>query len=148
VFARLAAPENYRAGPGAAGRAVLCAGVPATVGDACWTASDDALALTVLDGLDGLGLRRPAVADVEVVRLPRVYPVSAVDDDARHRALDWADDLDGITVLGRQGLAVADNLHHVVDMALGAVECFGPDGWDETRWWAERARFDTFVVDD
>ena len=148
AFARLSEPKNYRDGPDPAGRTVLCAEVPATVGDACWAASDDALARIVLDGMDRLGLRRPAVAGVEVVRLPRVYPVIAVDDDARLRALEWADGLDGICVLGRQGLAVADNLHHVMDMALGAVECLGPDGWDEARWRAERARFDTFVVDD
>ena len=148
AFARLSEPKNYRDGPDPAGRTVLCAEVPATVGDACWAASDDALAQIVLDGMDRLGLRRPAVAGVEVVRLPRVYPVIAVDDDARLRALAWADGLDGISVLGRQGLAVADNLHHVMDMALGAVECLGPDGWDEARWRAERARFDTFVVDD
>ena len=148
AFARLSEPKNYRDGPDPAGRTVLCAEVPATVGDACWASSDDALAQIVLDGMDRLGLRRPAVAGVEVVRLPRVYPVIAVDDDARRRALAWADGLDGISVLGRQGLAVADNLHHVMDMALGAVECLGPDGWDEARWQAERARFDTFVVDD
>ena len=35
------------------------------------------LAQLVLDGMDRLGLRRPAVAGVEVVRLPRVYPVIA-----------------------------------------------------------------------
>jgi protoporphyrinogen oxidase len=148
AFARLSEPKNYRDGPDPAGRTVLCAEVPATVGDACWASSDAALAQIVLDGMDRLGLRRPAVAGVEVVRLPRVYPVIAVDDDARLRALAWADGLDGISVLGRQGLAVADNLHHVMDMALGAVECLGPDGWDEARWQAERARFDTFVVDD
>ena len=83
AFARLSEPKNYRDGPDPAGRTVLCAEVPATVGDACWAASDDALAQLVLDGMDRLGLRRPAVAGVEVVRLPRVYPVIGVDDDAR-----------------------------------------------------------------
>ena len=149
AFARLSEPKNYRDGPDPAGRTVLCAEVPATVGDAGWEAGDDALAQLVLDGMIRLGLRRPEVAGVEVVRVPRVYPVLAVDDDARRRALAWADDLDGVSVLGRQGLAVADNLHHVIDMALGAVACLGPGGgWDEAGWQAERARFDTFVVDD
>ena len=148
AFARLSEPKNYRDGPDPVGRTVLCAEVPASVGDARWAARDDALAELVLDGMARLGLRVPEVGGVEVIRLPRVYPVLGVDDDARWRALGWADGLDGVSVLGRQGLAVADNLHHVVDMALGAVGCLGPDGWDDARWRSERARFDTFVVDD
>ena len=55
-------------------------------------------------------------------------------------------------VLGRQGLAVADNLHHVLDMALAAAACLdggrGANGWDAARWAAQRRRFDDFVVDD
>ncbi len=148
AFARLSEPKNYRDGPDPAGRTVLCAEVPATVGDACWAASDDELAQLVLDGMDRLGLRRPEVAGVEVVRLARVLPGDRLRRRCAAPRARVGDDLDGISVLGRQGLAVADNLHHVVDMALGAVECLGPDGWDEARWRAERARFDTFVVDD
>ena len=52
-------------------------------------------------------------------------------------------------MLGRQGRHVADNLHHVMDMALTAVDCLGDDGWDQQRLGARAcARFDEFVVDD
>ena len=69
--------------------------------------------------------------------------------DARRRLLDWADGLTGITVLGRQGLDVADNLHHVLDMALSFGECLDGDaGPDPARWSVARQRFETFVVDD
>ena len=68
---------------------------------------------------------------------------------ARRDALAWADAQPGVAVLGRQGLVVADNLHHVLDMALAAGACLGgPGGWDGARWDAERRRFDGFVVDD
>ena len=79
-----------------------------------------------------------------------MYPVIRVGEEAgRREALAWADGLDGVAVLGRQGLLVADNLHHVLDMALAAAGCLdGPGGWDAGRWATERARFDAFVVDD
>jgi len=55
----------------------------------------------------------------------------------------------GVTVLGRQGLVVADNLHHVLDMALSAVDCLDADGrWLDGRWLHHRRRFEHFVVED
>ena len=69
------------------------------------------------------------------------------DPDRRRRVLARADAVPGVTVLGRQGLVVADNLHHVIDMALAAVECLGA-GWDDDRWARHRERFDGFVVQD
>jgi protoporphyrinogen oxidase len=150
AFARLSEPKNYRQGPDPAGCTVLCAEVPATEGDATWAATPDHLAAAVLAGIERVGLRRPAVAEVAVRRLPSVYPVIRRGEEAARRdALEWADGLDGVAVLGRQGLLVADNLHHVLDMALAAVACLdGPGGWDAHRWAKERARFDAFVVDD
>ena len=74
---------------------------------------------------------RPSTA-VAVRRQARVYPVLRSAPTARDTALAWSDTLDGVTVLGRQGLHVADNLHHVLDMALAAAGCLGTgdDGWD------------------
>lgn len=150
AFSRLSEPKNYRDGPDPADRTVLCAEVPATVGDATWCATDAELAELVLAGLDRCGLPGPAVDHVEVRRLPRVYPVLTPESvAARARLLAWSEALPGVTVLGRQGLLVADNLHHVLDMALSAVSCLGDGGtWDRARWAAARSRFDGFVVDD
>jgi protoporphyrinogen oxidase len=150
AFARLSEPKNYRDGPDPDDRTVLCAELPASVGDDTWSADDHSLAELVTDGIGRLGLPVPDVAGVRTVRLPRVYPVlDAADPAARDRLLRWADRLDGITVLGRQGLAVADNLHHVLDMALTFADCLTTDGHpDPARWAQERRRFDTFVVDD
>lgn len=148
AFARLSEPKNYRDGPDPTGRTVLCAELPVNLGDEIWTASDADLGTLVLDGMARVGLRRPPVTDVVVRRVPHVYPVLDVGDDARAAAVAWGDTLPGVSVLGRQGRHVADNLHHVLDMALAAVDCLGERGWDHARWALERRRFDSFVVDD
>ena len=102
----------------------------------------------MVDGMARIGLRRPAPSGVTVRRLPRVYPLLGIDDDGRGASLAWADRLPGVAVLGRQGRHVADNLHHVMDMALSAVGCLGDDGWDQRGWAQACGRFDEFVVDD
>lgn len=150
-FARLSEPKNYRDGPDPAGVTVLCAEIPCDVGDAIWRAERDDLREVVLDGLRRCDLPVPApgeIVEVEVVRLPGVYPVvPAGEEERRADSLRWT--LPGVTVLGRQGLAVADNLHHVLDMGLSAASCLHPDGsWDDAGWTAHRRRFDEFVVDD
>ncbi len=150
AFSRLSEPRNYRDGPDPEGQTVLCAEIPCTEGDHTWQLDDNALAELVLEGIRRCELPSPTVQAVEVRRLPAVYPVLTVDDPyARRNALDWADDLNGVTVLGRQGLLVADNLHHVIDMALAAVDCIDPSGeWSVDAWRRQRDRFDDFVVED
>jgi protoporphyrinogen oxidase len=147
-FTRLSEPKNYRDGPDPPEVTVLCAELPATVGDATWALSINDLLAVVLDGMARLGLRRPDVVEAAVRRVARVYPVLAAGDTQRDDALTAVGALDGVAVLGRQGRHVADNLHHVLDMAGSAVDCLTDDGWDEMRWTAEQARFESFVVDD
>lgn len=148
VFTRLSEPKNYRDGPDPAGQTVLCAEVPCSAGDATWSLTAAAAGELVLDGMGRAGLRRPLVGHVELRRLAQVYPVLRRGETGRDCTLAWADGLDGVTVLGRQGRHVADNLHHVMDMALRAAACLDDRGWDESRWMVERHRFETFVVDD
>lgn len=151
AFARLSEPKNYRDGPDPSATTVLCAELPADVGDATWRADDDALRDAVVTGMARCGLSRPIVDAVRTVRLPTVYPVlTPGDPDRRRQLLAWADDLSGVTVLGRQGFGVADNLHHVLDMALSFVDCLqdGDNAPDAVRWRTHRQRFETFVVDD
>jgi protoporphyrinogen oxidase len=149
-FVRLSEPKGYRDGPDPADRTVLCAEVPCDVGDATWTASAADLGDRVLEGVARLGLPPPAVLDVEVLRLPRVYPRYDVPGAAALAQLvREAASVPGITLLGRQGLGVADNLHHVLDMARAAAACLdGPAGWDAARWARARAAFDAHVVED
>ncbi|MFV0259785.1 MAG: protoporphyrinogen/coproporphyrinogen oxidase [Acidimicrobiales bacterium] len=162
VFSRLSEPKNYRDGPDPEGITVLCAELPCSVGDGIWTAGDDDLVASVLDGMRRCHLPIPPVDGVAVHRLPSVYPVlRAAEPDARALLLARADRVPGVTVLGRQGLVVGDNLHQVMDMALAAVSCLtndpsrsgpappgGDHGWDSVRWLRHRRRFDGFVVAD
>lgn len=150
AFVRLSEPKNYRDGPDPHGRTVLCAEVPCTAGDPTWRADDADLRRRVLDGIDHLGLPRPPVVDHHVVRLPRVYPLLAPEDEAPLAArLADVESLPGTTLLGRQGLAVTDNLHHVLDMAVAAAACLRPGGeWDADGWDAARRGFDDHVVED
>ncbi len=149
-FVRLSEPKNYRDGPDPPGRTVLCAEMPSQVGDAVWRASDGQLQALVLDGMGRLGLSVPAPVQVSTIRLPRVYPVYDNSGAAvAGRLVAMAEQLPGVTLLGRQGLSVTDNLHHVMDMAWAAVDCLGADGaWDDARWRLARARFDTHIVED
>jgi protoporphyrinogen oxidase len=150
ALTRLSEPKNYRDGPDPRDRTVLCAEIPCGPGDAVWTASDADLGARTAEDLERIGLPRPRVAGVEVRRLPSVYPVYT-PTTARDLAVvdEWASSLAGVTVLGRQGLFVADNLHHVMDMAWSAIDVLRTDGSaDEARWRAERDRFARFVVED
>ncbi len=149
-FSRFSEPKNYRDGPDPADRTVLCFELPSTVGDGVWRANDQDLAGLVTDGLDRLGLPAVRVLETAVKRLPSVYPLLTVDDPVRHAADPSPSEVvPGVTVLGRQGLSVADNLHHVVDMALSAIDCIGPGGgWSNAAWADHRRRFAEFVVED
>lgn len=149
AFSRLSEPRNYRTGPDPSGRTVLCAEIPATPGDDVWDASDDELALLVTEGMDRCEMPKVDPVEVQVRRLPSVYPVIEVDEPTTPRPEGGDFEPHGVTVLGRQGLAVADNLHHVLDMALSAVDCIGAGGaWDATRWTEQLRRFRDFVVED
>jgi protoporphyrinogen oxidase len=147
---RLSEPKNYRDGPDPVDRTVLCAEIPCARDDATWRATDADLGARVVDELVRIGLPAPRVAHVEVRRLPSVYPVVTAQSLRDLAVVDaWASSLAGVTVLGRQGLFVADNLHHVMDMGWSAAEALRADGsLDRGRWAAERARFNRFVVED
>ena len=149
-IARLSEPKNYRDGDDPDGITVLCAEVPCTVGDRWWNASDDTLGAMVVDTLRRLDLPDPAVVAVQTERLPSVYPLIGPEDaEPLRELLHWANSLAGITVLGRQGLVVADNLHHVMAMAIDAVNCLdSATGWDDAGWARALQRFDDHVVED
>lgn len=149
-IARLSEPKNYRDGPDPADRTVLCAEVPADVGDATWTASDEDLGALVRDALLRLGLPDPAPVAVAVRRLPRVYPRYRVGFETDLAALeDWAAAQPRLLTFGRQGLFVPDNTHHALVMGTAAAAALGADGsFDEAAWQAARDGFRAHVVED
>ena len=150
AISRLSEPKNYRCGPDPHGTTVLCAEVPCAIGDEWWEAGPGEAGTRVADELSCLGLPLAAPVDVAVHRLPAVYPIYDRGAVAALAEVDsWAQSLAGVTVLGRQGLFVADNLHHVVDMGWSLADALTTDGAvDAARWAAERARFASFVVED
>ncbi|MCB9373773.1 MAG: hypothetical protein H6518_13520 [Microthrixaceae bacterium] len=147
--ARLSEPKNYRDGPDPSDRTVLCAEVPADVGDAAWSLADDDLGSLVrarqLDLPDS-----PAPVAVETRRLPRVYPRYRVGFAADLAGLEaWAAGQPRLLTFGRQGLFVPDNTHHALAMGDAAAAALGPDGaFDEGSWVAARDGFRSHVVED
>lgn len=147
---RVSEPKNYRSSADdPTDRTVLCAEVPCWEGDVVWNAEPDQLGELVAQGLRGDGLPDPTALEVEVRRLPRVYPVYRPGFEVDLAAVErWANDT-GVVVFGRQGLFVGDNTHHVLEMAWAVAECLGGDGsFDRAAWRRAREGFRAHVVED
>ena len=91
-IARLSEPKQYRDSPvDPTATTVLCAELPATVGDAIWEATDSELAELVINDLAVAELPDPAPLAVHVERRAHVYPIYRLGFDAAEGALDaWA----------------------------------------------------------
>ena len=130
---RLSEPKNYRDGPDPPERTVLCAEVPAWVGDGLWDRDDADLARLVADTLSDLDL--PAVHPDRPCggATPRGVPGAA--GGGRSAPGTWSSDTcatsllgHGIVSFGRQGLHAHDNTHHALAMAWEAVACLDRHG--------------------
>ncbi len=150
AFGRLSEPKNYRDGPDPPGHTVLCAEVPADVGDAIWTASPADLGTMVRDTVVRLGLPDPDPVDIELRHVPRVYPRYRVGFEGDLAALErWADGQPRLLTFGRQGLFVPDNTHHALVMGSAAASALAADGtFDEAAWRRARDGFRANVVED
>lgn len=149
--ARVSEPAAYRDSPAdPSDHTVLCAEIPATVGDATWRADDADLAGQVAEALARLGLPDPTPVAHEVRRVPFVYPVYRVGHDAAQATIEaWAASWPGLVLVGRQGLFAHDNTHHAMAMGRAAAGCLLPGGrFDRCRWVSEREAFRTHVVED
>jgi len=150
AITRLSEPKNYGLA-GTAGRTVLCAELPCDPGDAVWQATDADLAKLVLAGLERAGIPfRGIVLGVAARHLAQAYPVYARGFQEHFRRLDeWADSLDGVVTLGRQGLFAHDNTHHTLAMAYAAAACVDEQGrFHRGRWRVHRRTFGEFIVED
>tara|TARA_B100001123_G_C15340988_1_gene1034876 strand:+ start:1364 stop:2752 length:1389 start_codon:yes stop_codon:yes gene_type:complete len=147
---RLSEPKNYRDGPDPADRTVLCAEVPCWKGDTTWMATDEDLGAIVAESLVAEGLPRPQHVATETRRLPQVYPVYVRGyREGLEAVAEWSDSLKHLTVFGRQGLFVPDNLHHVLSMGQAAADALGVDGsFDQQAWSASLDAFTGHVVED
>jgi len=148
---RLSEPANYRDSPDdPTDLSVVCAEIPCAVGDEVWEADDDALGLLVEEAAERSGLPPLHRADVQVRRLPYVYPVYEVGYERRLAGIEaWITGVPQIVSFGRLGLFAHDNSHHAMLEAYEAVDTLGFDGtFDAARWRLQRERFATHVVED
>jgi protoporphyrinogen oxidase len=151
--ARLSEPRNYRESiDDPDGTTVLCAELPCWVDDDLWRASPDQVGAIVVAALASEGLPPVRPVGVELAHLPAVYPLyrPGFEWDLARVERAVADAGQGRVVLvGRQGLFVPDNTHHVVAMGRAAADALRPDGsLDQARWSAARRSFRDHVVED
>ena len=151
-IARLSEPKNYRHGDDPPGQTVLCAEIPCWPGDELWHACDDSIGEMVVDDLERIGLSVPVPWQVEVRRLPSVYPVyETATAGARATVASWLRSLayEGVVSLGRHGLGGLDNLHHMLTMGEAAAGAVGPSGdVDAVAWSRSLDGFAEHVVED
>lgn len=148
---RLSEPKNYRDNPDdPADTTVLCAEVPCREGDERWSMADADLGELVRDALVRTGLPDPTPVEIAVRRLPRVYPDYGIGFRERLAVVEaWLAEQTGVITLGRQGLFVGDNTHHVLDMGWAAAEALDADGsFDGAMWHRARDTFRDHVVED
>jgi len=151
AVSRVSEPRNYRHNPeDPPDRTVLCAEVPCWPGDDLWCSGPDDLAARVVDDLRRSGLAIPTPAAVEVRRLPAVYPVYERATRQARATIDAFTRAGGpVVTLGRQGLGVPDNLHHVLAMGEAAAGVTaGRDPVDRAAWLRHLDDFATHVVQD
>ena len=150
--ARLSEPKNYRDGDDPPGQTVLCAEIPCWPGDELWQSSDDSIGEMVAGDMERIGLGAIEPVGVEVRRLPSVYPVYEMATmDARTTVEGWLRRLVSARVvsLGRHGLGVLDNLHHMLAMGEAAAKCLDPGGAaDPVAWSRSLDGFASHVVED
>ncbi|MGI9623246.1 MAG: protoporphyrinogen/coproporphyrinogen oxidase [Acidimicrobiales bacterium] len=149
-MSRLSEPKNYRNGDDPPDQTVLCAEIPCWDGDEIWEASPTSLAELVCDDLARVGLPPVDHVGVEVRHLNAVYPIYDVETtDARRAVEQWLRTPSSVISLGRQGLGVPDNLHHVLAMGEAASSALGGTGeFDTAAWSGSLDTFSNHVVED
>ena len=154
VTARLSEPKNYRDGDDPADTTVLCAEIACWPGDEIWRAEAEHLAELVIDDLARLGLPEVRPVHTEVRRLSSVYPVLECSTAQARAVVDaWTHTPGRVLTLGRQGLQVMDNLHHVLDMGAAAAASLAidPDSGhavDASLWSDHLSTFGSHTVED
>jgi len=148
--ARLSEAKNYRNGDDPDDVTVLCAELACWVGDAIWTSPSEAIGQLVEEDLQRAGLPPTNQVHVEVQRLASVYPVYEHSTiDARELVNGWLSQPGRVVSLGRQGLGVPDNLHHVLAMgARGAAALDASGVINQTAWQDSLGEFARHVVQD
>jgi protoporphyrinogen oxidase len=147
---RLSEPKAYRASTAdPVGRTVLCAELPATVGDEVWNLDEQALAAKVREDLLSVGLPDPKPTTVHVERRVGVYPVYELGYDRRLRVVDaWINGVPNVVAMPRQTLFATDNTHQALATGEAIAACLRHDGSvDAKRWREAHASIRTHLVE-
>ena len=148
--ARLSEAKNYRTGDDPPDLTVLCAELPCWVDDELWGASPETIGQMVEEDLTRAGLPKANHTHVEVRRLPSDYPVYEQATSSARTVIDnWLRHPGRVLSLGRQGLGVPDNLHHVLSMGSQAASTITSMGSiDAQAWGRSLTEFSAHVVQD
>ena len=95
-------------------------------------------------------LKGSEIPEIQIKRLPNAYPIYKKGfEDAFDLVDHWVGSIEGLVTFGRQGLFAHNNLHHVLEMAYGAVDSLQENGmFDKENWREHRVSFDKQVVVD
>jgi protoporphyrinogen oxidase len=148
---RLSEPKNYSGADAPRHCTVLCAELPCDSQDMLWQQDDASLGRSVCQWIRAAGLPlADTVRRVETRRLPHAYPIYDVGYAQHQRRVEeWLGGIEGLVLLGRQGLFAHDNIHHTLATAYAAADCLGADGcFDRRRWGECLERFQDHVVED
>ncbi len=147
---RLSEPKNYSDLLQPRETTVLCAELPCSQNDPCWSMTDAELGDLVIGDLLRAGLPSvPQPLSIATRRLKQAYPIYVSDYELSLRTLEkWLEQFPSLLSFGRQGLFAHDNTHHALAMAHAAVDCLGPNGFESTKWGTYRKIFESHVVED
>jgi len=150
LFNRISEQKNFSPEMAPAGKTLLCADISCDVADRFWRLTDEEVFQTVKESLRRLGLI--ALKDVDYWFTRRVrfaYPVYSLGyEEHLQTVLDWADPIENLITLGRQGLFAHNNFHHSVMMGKAAAEHLLSDKPKSEGWNRARRAFDDFKVID
>lgn len=105
-------------------------------GDNCWTMPDEDFIDMAADELEHIGMiDRVDLLDAVVVRVPKAYPAYFGTYDNMDRIRTWADRIDNLYPIGRNGMHHYNNIDHSMLTAMAAVDCILTGLTDKSALW-------------
>lgn len=105
-------------------------------GDACWTMDDKAFAEMAAGELERIGMiDRSDLIDAVVVRVPKAYPAYLGTYSRMDEIRAWADSIENLFLVGRNGMHRYNNIDHSMLTAMAAVDCLLDGRTDKSGIW-------------
>jgi protoporphyrinogen oxidase len=111
-------------------------------GDDLWVLSDEEMASVAAEELERIGIiKRDMVRDTNVLRVEKAYPAYFETHGRIDVVRAWADSVDNLFVMGRNGMHRYNNMDDSVLSAWAAVEAAFGEGSREAIWSADASSF-------